>query len=107
MSNSCPIDSPMRDKNTYRAQIQPVEPNGPQLSIVQQATNDDMLIDMFLHNRSRHTQRAYRRDVSAFLEYVNKPIRQITLGNLQQYSDSLFQKNLSPVSIKRSLWAIK
>jgi site-specific recombinase XerD len=107
MSTSCPINSPMFDKGTYRTQIQPVEPNGPQLSIVQQATTDEMLIEMWLHNRSRHTQRAYRRDVESFLEYVNKPIRHITLGDLQQYSDFLFQKNLSPVSIKRSLWAIK
>lgn len=107
MCNSCSENLPMFDKKTYRAQIQPVEPNSPQLSIVQQASNDQMLIEMFLHNRSSHTQRAYRRDVESFLEYVNKPIRQITLADLQQYSDSLFQKNLSPVSIKRSLWAIK
>jgi integrase/recombinase XerD len=97
----------MFDKDTYQAKNQPVELNHPKLSIVQQAANDEMLIEMFLHNRSRHTQRAYRRDVSAFIVYVNKPIHQITLGDLQKYSDSLFQKNLSPVSIKRSLWAIK
>ncbi len=107
MSNTYGEKQLMRDNITYRAQNQPVEAQHPQSDIVQQAENDEMLIEMFLHNRSRHTQRAYRRDMSAFLEFVNKPIRQITLADLQRYSDSLFQKNLSPVSIKRSLWAIK
>jgi integrase/recombinase XerD len=97
----------MRDKGTYPAQNQPKDLICPQSSIVQQAENDEMLIEMWLHGRSRHTQRAYKRDVARFLEQMKKPIRQITLGNLQAYSDSLFQEDLSPVSIKRSLWAIK
>lgn len=107
MTNSCPMDQPMRDKGTYQTKNQPEDLVCPQSSIIQQAENDKMLIEMWLHGRSRHTQRAYRRDVSKFLGQVKKPIRQITLGNLQAYSDSLFQEDLSPVSMKRSLWAIK
>jgi len=107
MSNSCPENQPMCDNNTYRAPIQPADLSCPQSNIVKQAENDQMLIEMWLHGRSVHTQRAYRRDVFKFLEHAKKPIRQLTLGDLQNYSDSLFQKDLSPVSIKRSLWAIK
>lgn len=97
----------MRDKGTYQTKNQPEDLICPQSSIVQQAENDVILIEMWLHGRSRHTQRAYRRDVSNFLEQVKKPIRQITLGNLQAYSDLLLQGESSTVSIKRSLWAIK
>jgi len=107
MSNSCPENEPMFDKDTYPAKNQPEDLACPQSNIVHQADNDEMLVEMWLHGRSKHTQRAYQRDVSKFLGQVQKPIRQIILGDLQAYSDSLFQGELSPVSIKRSLWAIK
>jgi integrase/recombinase XerD len=97
----------MRDNNTYHALETPIELTDSQSQIIQQADNDEMLIRMWLHGRSTHTQRAYRRDITAFLQQVNKSIRYITLADLQSYVDDLLKTELSPTSIKRTLWAIK
>ena len=107
MSNSCPINSLMCDNNTKRAPNGSLEQNRPQSNCMQQADNDDMLIELWLHGRSPHTQRAYRQDIDLFLDYVDKPIREITLSDLQAFSDSLFQKDLAHSSVKRTLWGIK
>lgn len=107
MSNSCPENLPMFDKHTTGAQNQPLELSRPQSNCMQQADTDEMLIEMWLHGRSPNTQQSYRRDIELFLKYVDKPIRQIRLSDLQAFSDALFQKDLATSSIKRTLWAIK
>jgi MFS transporter, ACS family, tartrate transporter len=53
------------------------------------ADSDARLIALWLHGRAARTQRSYRADASAFLRFVQKPLRQITLGDLQAYQDSL------------------
>jgi integrase/recombinase XerD len=58
----------------------PVTPTA--LVATQQAESDQHLIDLWLHGRSRHTQRAYRADAGRFLASVQKPLHHVTLGDL-------------------------
>jgi integrase/recombinase XerD len=51
---------------------------------------DEQLIALWLHERSRHTIRAYRRDVEHLRAFVGgRPLRSITLGDLQAFTDTL------------------
>ncbi len=63
------------------------------------------LVDLWLHGRSPHTQRAYRADVARFLVDVGKPLARATLGDLQAFADSLAE--LAPTSQARILSAVK
>ena len=69
------------------------------------ADSDTQLLEIWLHGRSRHTQRAYRADVEHFLAWARKPFLQVTLADLQQFADSLSE--LAPASRYRTLSAIK
>lgn len=70
-----------------------------------QLNADGQLIDLWLHGRSPHTQRAYRADVARFLTRVGTPLAQVTLGDLQTFADSLTE--LAPTSQARILSAVK
>ncbi len=72
-----------------------------------QADSDQHLIDLWLHGRSRHTQRAYRTDAERFLEAVEKPLHRITLGELQQYAEQLVESGLQLSSVYRTMSAVK
>jgi integrase/recombinase XerD len=67
--------------------------------------NDDRLIQLWLHGRAVHTQRAYRADVDRFRSQAGKPLQRITLFDLQQFADSL--PHLAPASRYRILSSIK
>ena len=54
-----------------------------------QADNDAQVIGLWLHGRSEHTQRAYRKDVERFLDFVGVGIAQVTLSMLQTYADAI------------------
>jgi integrase/recombinase XerD len=73
----------------------------------QQAESDQHLIDLWLHGRSRHTQRAYRSDAERFLEAMGKPLHRITLGDLQAYAGQLVETGLEPSSVYRSMSGVK
>jgi integrase/recombinase XerD len=106
MSESCHNNLPMRDKQSYRVNNS-METCPPQLQPVQQANSDEQLIGLWLHGRSLHTQRAYQKDITDFFQFVETPLRNITLGQLQGYADDLHSKELSPASIKRKLASVK
>lgn len=72
-----------------------------------QATTDQQLITLWLHGRSEHTQRAYRADVERFLRFVGVPLREVTLGAIQGYADSLATAGLAPATVHRMLSAVK
>jgi integrase/recombinase XerD len=72
---------------------------------VRQATSDEHLIELWLHNRSEHTRRAYRADVDRFRAFIGRPLPAVTLGDLQDFSDSL--ASLKPASRVRTLAAVK
>src|SRR3954462_12405103 len=71
-----------------------------------QADTDARLLDLWLHGRSPETQRAYRADAEAFLDFVRRPIHAVTLGDLQAFADSL-DVHLEPASKHRRLSAVK
>jgi site-specific recombinase XerD len=71
----------------------------------QLASSDDHLLEIWLHGRSIHTQRAYRADIERYRAGIGKPFRQITLSDLQQFADSL--GDLAPTSRSRTLSALK
>jgi integrase/recombinase XerD len=107
MSNSCSENLPMRDNDSYRVNSSMDQNDRQCLSIPRQAETDSQVIQLWLHGRSQHTQRAYQKDVQDFLDSVSKPLHQITLGDLQQYSDRLQSKEMAPASCRRKLAAIK
>ena len=69
------------------------------------AATDPQLIELWLHGRSPHTQRAYRADAERLLGFVGAPLGQITLGDLQAFADAI--GGLAPSSRARSLSAAK
>jgi integrase/recombinase XerD len=70
-----------------------------------QATNDDHLIDLWLHGRSAGTRRAYESDARAFLAHAGKLIRAVTVGDVQAYGLSL--AHLATASQAQKLSAVK
>src|SRR6266540_2948253 len=51
-------------------------------------TTDEHLLELWLHGRSPHTQRAYRADVDRFLAFVARALTTVTLGDVQAFADS-------------------
>jgi integrase/recombinase XerD len=70
-----------------------------------QAATDEQVLALWLHGRSPHTARAYRADVAAFGAFVGKPLRTVTLGDVQAYGDAL--DGLAPATRGRRLAAVK
>jgi len=87
------------------------ETGSPQLIsadvVVRQATTDEQVIELWLHGRSPHTQKAYSKDIRNFVHIVNKPFAMVTLGDLQSYADSLVAKGLKDISCHRILSSVK
>jgi site-specific recombinase XerD len=67
--------------------------------------SDDHLIELWLHGRSMHTQRAYRADIERFRARAGKPFSLVTLTDLQNFSATL--ATLAPSSRYRILSAVK
>ena len=85
----------MRSDIILHSGSEPIQAN----EINKQADNDLQLIELWLHGRSKHTQRAYRKDVNEFLRKVEKPLNQILLFEIQQYANQLEASDLKPASI--------
>lgn len=108
MSESYPKNQLMCDNGNYPASQSHSDAGAPQLpAIPKQAESDEQLIQLWLHGRSKHTQRAYKADIVKFCKVIDKGFRQVTLGDLQGFADSLFEANLSDTSIKRILSSVK
>src|SRR3954469_23642788 len=67
--------------------------------------NDARLIALWLHGRSKATQRAYAADLAAFRAVFFQPLREVSLGDLQAYQDSLAA--LAPSTQARRLSSVK
>lgn len=70
-----------------------------------QASSDDQVLAMWLHGRSKSTARAYAADAAAFLAYVAKPLRMVTVGDVQGFADHV--SGLATASQARKLSAVK
>jgi len=68
-------------------------------------STDDALIRMWLHGRSRHTQRAYLCDWLRFQSFRQVSLHKATLADLQSFADTLIL--LAPASRSRIIAALK
>lgn len=66
---------------------------------------DDHLIEIWLHGRSAHTQRAYRADIELLRSGAGKSFCEMTLPDLQRFSDSML--HVAPATRYRTLSAVK
>src|SRR5258708_4258129 len=79
----------------------------PETSILPADTTDEKLIKMWMHDKARQTQEEYARDIQQFREYISVPLQQITLPDLQAYTDELTLLDIKPATIARRLKSIK
>jgi site-specific recombinase XerD len=78
---------------------------GGPVAPIAQADNDNQVLTMWLHGRPQTTQRAYAYEIKALLAVVGKPLKAITLGDLQDYFSGL--ADLAPASQARAINAAK
>jgi integrase/recombinase XerD len=67
--------------------------------------SEDQLIELWLHERSPHTQRAYRADIERLRSRAGKPLHALTLTDLHDFANSLNQG--ADASRYRTLSAVK
>jgi len=72
---------------------------------VRQADNDVQVIAMWLHDKARHTQKAYANDIKKFMDFIGKSLNAITIGDVQSFMDSI--GDYSPASKARMAAGIK
>ena len=85
---------------------QPVTPQGATaVATPRQANHDGELIQMWLHGRPATTRRVYERHVGSFLRLAGKPLTAVTVGDVQDFADSM--AHLAPRSRNQGLSAIK
>jgi site-specific recombinase XerD len=70
-----------------------------------QANSDETLIALWLAGKADRTRRAYQDDVTAFLRFADKSLRQITLADLVAWGETLGE--MAPASRARKLGAVK
>lgn len=73
--------------------------------VPQQAASDNQLVAMWLDGRSASTARAYGADAAAFMVYVGKPLRSVTVGDVQGFGKSL--NEMASASRARKLSSVK
>jgi integrase/recombinase XerD len=81
----------------------PVIPHRPAIGL--QASSDDHLVELWLHNRRAGTVRTYRVDAARFHQWAGKPLAQATLGDLADFWDSLAE--LGPATRNRVLSSVR
>ncbi len=67
----------------------------------------EQVIDLWLHGKSPHTQRYYRREAQKFLVMLGKPLDLVTLADVQAYATVLERSELAVSSQARAIAAIK
>lgn len=111
MSDSCP-EKRMINSIILHSENRPTQdagcPHSQSVNIIPaQADTDSELIKLWLHGKSRHTQRYYQKDSNLFFQFTQKSLRQIILKDLQQYADHIAQEELADGSKRRILSSIK
>ena len=81
------------------------DPAAGRLAPVAQVAGDAQLLALWLHGRSAHTQRAYRADSAEFLAFVARPLRSVTVADVQAWMDTL--EHLAPASRARKISSVK
>ena len=65
------------------------------------------LMTLWLHGKSRHTRRYYRRDAERFLRFSGAPLAELDAMDVQRFFDALEGDRLAPSSLGRSIAAVK
>lgn len=73
-------------------------------SVPDAESSDDRLLEMWLEGRSPHTQTAYAADIATLRAFVARPLREVTLGDLQAFKASV---RGSPATRARRIKAVK
>lgn len=82
--------------------------NAPATDSFQHASSDLELVQLWLSGKADNTRRAYRRDLEEFIDYVDKPIQRVTLGDVQAFRHRLEdERNLATATVARKLATIK
>lgn len=72
------------------------------------AKDDAHLIDMFINSRaSKNTRAVYRPNIDRFMEWLAKPLRQVTLADLTDYLELVKQSKLKPSGILSRINPVK
>src|SRR6266851_1064159 len=66
---------------------------------------DEQFLELWLYGRSAKTVRAYHADISRFYQFTGKSLGEVTLLDVQQFSESL--THLAPASRNRAIAAVK
>jgi integrase/recombinase XerD len=66
---------------------------------------DAAFLALWLHGKSPRTRRAYTSDIVRFYSLVGRPLREVTLADLQAYADSL--ASMKATSRARAIAAVK
>jgi len=69
--------------------------------------NDEQLIKMWVHSRAITTQKAYIREARLFINFMAKPLPAVTIGDLQDYIDTLSHRGMAPATVARTVNALK
>lgn len=69
--------------------------------------SDQMLVQRWLAEKSASTQDDYARDLEQFVEFVDLPLRYVTLGHLQDYREYLIEKGYATSTQARKLSSVK
>ena len=77
----------------------------PVPALPEQASSDAHLIELWLHGRSAATVRTYDGDAREFLAFAGKPLRAVTVGDVQGFGVSL--AHLATASQARKLSSVK
>jgi len=96
-------ETPVRVSDRDSEQLPYNAPNDTNCSI----DSDQTLIHRWLAEKSARTQEEYARDVEQFVEFVDLPLRYVTLGHLQEYREHLSNQGYAKSSVKRKLSAVK
>jgi integrase/recombinase XerD len=69
---------------------------------------EQQVIALWLRQQpSENTRGAYTRDVGRLMQFVEKPLRQITALDLIEFTDDLLSTGLAPISRARTLTAVR
>jgi integrase/recombinase XerD len=82
-------------------------PCGGAIYHAENLTEQQQLMKLWLSGLSRHTQRAYTSDANRFFAIVQKPMREVTLPDVQAFADHLQTLDLVDGTRHRILSAVK
>lgn len=72
--------------------IQVVKPEGQIVTYPSGATTDEQVMEMWVWGKAESTQKKYRQVTQDFFAWMEKPIRAITLRDLQRYANWLVEE---------------